>query len=69
MQPSEPDKQKGRDWIKYSGMGVQMIATILIFVFAGQYADGYFETGNTLTVILSLVGVAAGLYVALRDFF
>ena len=67
-QPDPDPKETGRSWIKYSGIGVQMIATILVFVFAGQYADGYFGTESTWTVVLTLIGVAAGLYVALRDF-
>ena len=72
MQPSEKKKKEltdqGRDWVKYSGLGFQMIATICVFTFLGIYLDGYFETDPILTVVLSLVGVAAGLYVALRDF-
>ena len=62
------DRDNSRDWIKYSGLGFQMIATILIFVFGGIYADEYFGTDPTLTIVGSLLGVAAGLYVALRDF-
>ena len=65
---SPKGRKQPNDWMKYSGLGVQMIAAILVFLFIGIYADEYFGTEPTLTLILALVGVAAGLYVALRDF-
>jgi F0F1-type ATP synthase assembly protein I len=54
--------------MKYSGMAFQMIGVLLIFVFAGVYLDGWLETSPLLTVIMSLFGVAGGLYLALKDF-
>lgn len=54
--------------MKYSGMAFQMIGIILAFVFAGIYLDGWLDTDPWLTVIMSLLGVTAGLYVSLRDF-
>ncbi len=73
MSPPEDDKankrkEQGRDWVKYTGLGFQMIATICAFVFLGIYLDGYLGIEPILTIVLSLTGVAAGLYVALRDF-
>ena len=54
--------------MKYTGMAFQMIVTILVFVFGGIYLDEYLGTDPWATVVLSLVGVAAGLYVSLKDF-
>lgn len=54
--------------MKYSGMGVQMIAIILVFTYAGIYLDDYMGWAPYGTMVLSLIGVASGLYVALRDF-
>lgn len=65
--PKKPIDQS-RDWVKYTGLGFQMIATIVVFTFVGIYADEYFGLENVLTVIMSLLGVVAGLYVALKDF-
>ena len=45
-----------------------MIGVICAFVFAGIWLDGYFGTEPLLTIVLSLVGVAGGLYSGLRDF-
>ncbi len=61
-------REQGRSWMKYSGMAVQMIATILVFVFGGVYLDEWLGTDPWGTVVLSLLGVFAGLYVSLKDF-
>ncbi len=54
--------------MKYSGMAFQMIGIILAFVFGGIYLDGWLETGPLFTVVMSLLGVAGGLYISLKDF-
>lgn len=69
--PPSPEKkplEQTRDWVKYTGLGFQMIGTIVAFTFAGIYADEYFGFDSLFTIILSLIGVAGGLYVALKDF-
>ncbi len=70
--PEDIDKDKvrkqGRSWMKYSGMAIQMALTILAFVFGGMYLDNWLGTGPWLLVAGSLLGVAAGLYVSLKDF-
>lgn len=65
---NDEDRKQERSWMKYSGMAVQMIVTILVFVFGGIYLDEWLGTDPWLTVTLSLAGVAAGLYVSLKDF-
>jgi F0F1-type ATP synthase assembly protein I len=64
----EQAKEQGRSWMKYSGMAVQMIVPILVFVFAGQYLDEWLGTDPWMMVVLSLLGVTAGLYISLKDF-
>jgi hypothetical protein len=54
--------------MKYSGMAFQMIGIMLAFVFGGIYLDRWLDTGPILTVVMSLLGVAGGLYAALKDF-
>ena len=46
----------------YLTLGIQLIVTILLFVFAGHWADGKFDTSPLLTLIGGLVGIAAGFY-------
>jgi F0F1-type ATP synthase assembly protein I len=57
-----------RNWMKYSGMAVQMIGIMLVFVFSGIYLDKWLEMSPLFTVVLALAGVAGGLYSALKDF-
>ncbi|MEM1358622.1 MAG: AtpZ/AtpI family protein [Bacteroidota bacterium] len=64
----EEIRKSSRKWLKYSGMGFQMIIIILVFTYAGVYLDEYMGWAPYGTMVLSLIGVASGLYVALRDF-
>ncbi len=72
INPTEEEKEEARkaarNWMKYSGMAVQMVGIILVFVFAGTYLDQWLATDPWLTLVMSLLGVAAALYVSLRDF-
>lgn len=49
-------------------MAFQMAAAILFGVFLGRYLDGWLHTDPFLTVGCTLIGVFAGMYVALKDF-
>lgn len=58
-----------RDYAKYSGIGFQMIAIILLTTWGGIELDKL--TGNekhVFTIILSLLGVFAAIYTAVKDF-
>lgn len=65
------DKQKGKNttnFIKYSGMGFQMLATIGLFAFAGYKIDGYRNSDKLIfTAVLGLVGVIISLYQVVRQ--
>ncbi len=57
------------DFGKYSGIAFQMIAIILITTWGGTKLDKL--TGNdtpVFTIILSLLGVFAAIYTAVKDF-
>ena len=57
------------DFGRYSGMAFQMIAVILITTWGGIELDKLtkWET-PVFTIILSLIGVFAAIYTALKDF-
>jgi F0F1-type ATP synthase assembly protein I len=69
----KPRKEQGnkiiRDFAKYSGMAFQMIGIILVTTWGGIQLDKMtgFKT-PVFTIILSLFGVFAGIYVAVKDF-
>ncbi|MCE2434149.1 MAG: AtpZ/AtpI family protein [Candidatus Latescibacteria bacterium] len=46
----------------YLTLGIQLIVTILLCIFAGHWADGKFDTSPLLTLIGGLLGIAAGFY-------
>jgi ATP synthase protein I len=56
-------------FVRYSGMGFQMVAIILLFYWAGSKLDE--RSGNEkpiYTAILTLLGVFAGIYLVIKDF-
>jgi F0F1-type ATP synthase assembly protein I len=55
------------DYARYSSMAVQMLAIILIGVFAGFKLDQWFDTKPILTVIFSIVSVAISIYSVTKD--
>jgi ATP synthase protein I len=72
QQPQQPKKKPSptnNDFIRYSGMGLQMAAIMGGFAFAGHWLDGivHFKI-PVFTLVLSLFGVFAGLWYFIRDF-
>ncbi|HCI55240.1 MAG TPA: AtpZ/AtpI family protein [Bacteroidales bacterium] len=56
-------------YVKYSGLAFQMLAIILISVWGGTKLDKLFLLETPIfTIILSLLGVAAAIYTAVKDF-
>jgi F0F1-type ATP synthase assembly protein I len=64
-----PDTSGMKTFARYSGMGFQMIAIILLFYWAGSKLDQRAATEKPVyTAILTVLGVFAGLYIVLKDF-
>ncbi len=64
----KPDPRKNLNaYARYSGMAFQMLAIILLGVFAGWKADQWLGTKPILTVILSLASVVVAIYIVTRD--
>jgi|OM-RGC.v1.034424710 F0F1-type ATP synthase assembly protein I len=68
-EPDQNDQGRKRvqNYMKYSGMAMQMGIIILLGVFAGQKLDEYFQTSPFLTVTLALLSIFAALYSTLKD--
>ena len=63
----DPENKPTPNYIKYSGIAFQMLATIGIFAFVGYKIDERQGIENFLyTALLSIVGVAASLYLVIR---
>jgi len=69
MAKKEPDDNNERPlgaYVKYSGLGFQMIAIIGVFAFAGYKIDeSAHHQVRWVTAILSLVGVFISLYIVI----
>ena len=70
MDKNEPDKGNStrNSYLKFTGMGFQMIAVIGLFTWAGYKIDK--SAGHStlwVTAILSLTGVFISLYLVIRS--
>ncbi|ALD22804.1 hypothetical protein AM218_12815 [Hymenobacter sp. DG25A] len=52
---------------RYSGMGIQMLATIGLSTWLGVWLDGRFGSGPWGTVVLTLLGVFLAMYQVIRS--
>jgi F0F1-type ATP synthase assembly protein I len=68
--PQTNQESKGlQDFGKYSGLAFQMIAIIAVMTWGGVKLDKVLGLSTPVfTIILSLLGVFAGIYVAVKDF-
>lgn len=68
--PENQQENNGlKSFAKYSGLGIQMIAIILITVWGGIKLDKLFALETPVfTIVLSLLGVFAAIYTAIKDF-
>jgi F0F1-type ATP synthase assembly protein I len=64
--PEQPgDRAPGA--IKYAGLGVQLAASVLVFVWIGQWADRKLGTGGLLTVVAAFLGFGGTMYWLVRS--
>ncbi|TGE05342.1 AtpZ/AtpI family protein [Hymenobacter fodinae] len=68
--PTETDSSSDRlrSFARYSGIGIQMLATIGLSTWAGYWLDGHFHTKTPwFTIGLMLLGLFAALYNVIRS--
>ncbi|MBO4372187.1 MAG: AtpZ/AtpI family protein [Bacteroidales bacterium] len=61
------DSDNLRNIAKYTTAAFEMVAVIVIGVLAGVWLDDYFATKPIITLVLSLLSVAAGIYLFIKD--
>lgn len=71
--PAERDRRgeqargAARDYARYSGIAIQMIAILLIGAYAGRWLDAHFATATPyFTIGVTLLAIALALYLPLR---
>ena len=63
--PTRPGS-RGPGPAKYAGLGIQFAVTILLFVLAGQWADGKMGTGGLFTILGTFLAFGGTLYSLIR---
>ena len=62
------DGPPSNNYLKFTGMGVQMLVTIGLFTYAGYKIDeAAHHTAKWVTAVLSLTGVFVSLYLVIRS--
>ena len=65
---SESSKKRANQYVKYSGMAIQMAITIGIGTFIGKKLDAHYQLEKPyLTILCALVAVVAAMYLVLKD--
>lgn len=59
---SKPLIQTDSKTMQYSGLGIQLAATIVIFFFIGYWLDGVFDTKPVLMLVFTFLGFGGGFY-------
>jgi F0F1-type ATP synthase assembly protein I len=63
-----PDPGKrGSGGMRYAGLGVQLAASLLFFVWLGQWLDRRLDTGGLLTVVFAFLGFGGTMYWLIRS--
>ncbi|WP_448633985.1 AtpZ/AtpI family protein [Pedobacter panaciterrae] len=64
----DPLKDKGYKYVKYSGLGFQMILVIAVFTYAGYKIDELnHHKIQWVTCIFSLIGVLISIYLVITS--
>ncbi|MEP6572923.1 MAG: AtpZ/AtpI family protein [Gemmatimonadota bacterium] len=53
--------------MRYAGLGVQLAASIVVFVFAGQWLDRRLGTAGIFTIAGAFVGFGGTMYSLIRQ--
>ena len=65
--PAKKLTQGAAGYAKYSGVAIQMIAILLLGVYAGKWLDGHFQSETPwFTLVFSILAIALALYIPLR---
>jgi ATP synthase protein I len=53
--------------MRYAGLGVQLAASIIIFVVIGQWVDRKLGTGGIATIVAAFLGFGGTMYSLIRS--
>jgi F0F1-type ATP synthase assembly protein I len=53
--------------MRFAGLGIQLVVMTLLGLFAGQWADRKFGTGQLLTIVGAFLGFGAAMWSMIRQ--
>ncbi|MFT4062793.1 MAG: AtpZ/AtpI family protein [Edaphocola sp.] len=62
MNTNERQKDKSSNWLRYSGLGMQMLALMGLGVWGGLKLDARWHCSPLMLVVLSVSGLGISLY-------
>jgi hypothetical protein len=62
----DPGGRKPLGPMRYAGLGIQLAVILVVFVFAGQWADRKLGTGGIITVVAAFLGFGGTMYSLIR---
>ena len=62
-----PEPGKGPSPMRYAGLGVQLAASILVFVFLGQWLDRKAGTEGLFTILGAFLGFGGTMWSLIRS--
>ena len=66
MTTPDPGGRKPPGPMRYAGLGIQLAVILVVFVFAGQWADRKLGTGGIITIIAAFLGFGGTMYSLIR---
>ena len=67
MSPPDSAGGKTQSPTRYLGLGVQLVASVAVFAFMGQWLDGRFGTGGFLMILGGLMGFGGTMWSLMRS--
>ena len=66
-QPTSKKRLADNKYLKYSGLGFQLIGALLFGLWLGKWLDKKFETAPYLLALCLLLSLGAGMYLVIKD--
>ena len=67
MTTPDPGGRKPPGPMRYAGLGIQLAVILVVFVFAGQWADRKLGTGGIITIVAAFLGFGGTMYSLIRS--
>ena len=67
MTSPDPSGRKSPGPMRYAGLGVQLAASLVVFVLVGQWADRKLGTNGLITIVAAFLGFGGTMYSLIRS--